>query len=293
MHSPFDNPAAKRALARHRLTQQTRIILQAIFLGLLSIALMVADQRSTFLTPARNILQTGLYPLQLALHLPVEGVTSLQKHWVNKTELQSQNDQLKQQQVLLNVQLQKMASLEAENRRLRMLLKSSVDIEQSTLIAEVLSVGSDSARHVIVLNRGTAEQVAVGQPVLDQQGIIGQIMNSNPLSSTAILITDPTHALPVQINRNGLRTLVVGTGQFNQLEVIHVQNKEDVQIGDLLVTSGLDGRFPKGYPVAVITQVDFDPARPFARVFARPTAKVDRIREVLILNTPPAIVEEE
>ncbi|MDS4068577.1 MAG: rod shape-determining protein MreC, partial [Candidatus Competibacter sp.] len=154
--------------------------------------------------------------------------------------------------------------------------------------AELLAVDFDPYRHHILLNRGRQHGVYVGQPVLDQHGVIGQIIRADPFSSTAILITDPNHALPIQINRTGVRTLALGTGKFQELELPHIPNNEDVVIGDLLVTSGLGGRFPRGYPVGMVTKVEFDPGSPFAHIVARPIAQLDRIREVMLLESEPA-----
>ena len=123
--------------------------------------------------------------------------------------------------------------------------------------------------------------------MIDQQGVIGQIVRADPLTSTAILITDPNHALPIQIDRTGTRTLALGTGQFQELELRHIPNNEDVKAGDRLVTSGLGGRFPRGYPVGTVTKVEFDPGSPFAHIVARPVAQLDRIREVMLLEHEP------
>jgi rod shape-determining protein MreC len=154
-------------------------------------------------------------------------------------------------------------------------------------VAELLTVDLDPSRHQILLNKGSRHGVRVGQPLLDGRGIVGQIIHANVLSSTAILITDPNHALPVQDNRNGLRALATGTGHFRELEILYVRNNEDVRVGDLFITSGLGGRFPPGYPVARVTKVEFDPTRSFAHIVAEPTAQLDRSREVLLITGEP------
>ena len=183
--------------------------------------------------------------------------------------------------------MQKLTTLEAENRRLRSLLESAVNAPERMLIAELLAVDFDPYRHHILLNRGRQHGINIGQPVIDQQGVIGQIVRADPLTSTVILITDPNHALPIQIDRTGARTLALGTGQFQELELRHIPNNGDVRVGDLLVTSGLGGRFPRGYPVGVVTKVEFDPGSPFAHIVARPAAQLDRIREVMLLEHEP------
>ena len=248
---------------------------------------MTFDHRFHQLESVRDVLSTAIYPLQYAIQLPFDAGRRLARNLASHNALLEENSRLRQKQLFINAQLQKLAALETENRRLRLLLESSVNIRERVLIAELLTVDFDPYRHQILLNKGTYHGAHVGQPLVDQQGVIGQIIHANTLTSTAILITDPNHALPVQINRNGLRTLALGTGNFQELELPHIPNNEDVQVGDLLVTSGLGGRFPRGYPVAVVTKVEFDRGSPFAHIIARPTTQLDRSREVLLIVSNP------
>lgn len=254
---------------------------------LASLVIMTADHRYGYLEVVRDGLSTLIYPLQYAINLPTQAVEHVSDYFHNHRELLEENARLRRKQFLMSAQSQKLAALEAENRRLRQLLQSSVHIPERALIAEVLSVDLDPYRHRILLNKGSRHGVRTGQPLIDQQGILGQVIHAGPLSSAAILISDPNHALPVQINRNGLRTLVMGNGKFQELELRHIPNNADVKVGDLLVTSGLGGRFPRGYPVAVVTKVEFDPAIPFARILAKPSAQLDRSREVLVIQSTP------
>jgi rod shape-determining protein MreC len=257
--------------------------------GVLSIAMMTVDHRYHALDTLRDVLATAVYPLHYLVHLPTDARNWLSDNLVGRAALLEENARLREKQMFLNVQLQKLTTLEAENRRLRSLLESAVNTPERVLIAELLAVDFDPYRHHILLNRGRQHGVYVGQPVLDQHGVIGQIIRADPFSSTAILITDANHALPIQINRTGTRTLALGTGHFHELELPHIPNNEDVKIGDLLVTSGMGGRFPRGYPVGTVTKVEFDPGSPFARIVAKPIAQLDRIREVMLLeNESPA-----
>ena len=257
-----------------------------VLFALLSIGMMVADHRYHQLEAVRNVLATFIYPLQYVIQAPVKARYWLTENLASRTILLTENAELRRKQLFLNAELQKLTSLEAENRRLRTLLESSVNHqEERFLIAELLQVDFDPYRHQILLNRGARHGVHAGQPLLDPQGIIGQISEANALTSRAILITDPNHALPVQIIRTGMRTLALGTGNFQALQLSHILNNDDVRVGDVVVTSGLDGRFPQGYPVATVTKVEFDPTRPFAHISARPTAQLDRLREVLLLVT--------
>lgn len=253
----------------------------------LSIVMMTVDHRYHALDGVRDVLSTIAYPLHYLMRVPTDV-----RHWLNenlagRVSLLEENARLREKQVFFNVQLQKLTTLEAENRRLRSLLESAVNIPDRVLIAELLAVDFDPYRHHILLNRGRQHGVYAGQPVIDQQGIIGQIIRADPFTSTAILITDPNHALPIQISRTGVRTLALGTGLFQELELPHIPNNEDVKVGDLLETSGLGGRFPRGYPVGTITKVEFDPGSPFAHIIARPIAQLDRIREVMLLQSEP------
>lgn len=259
------------------------INLRIVLFVLLSSTLMVADHRYHHLDALRDVLSTCLYPLQYLIQLPSDASNWLSRNLTSRSVLLEENARLRRKQLLINGQLQRLTALEAENRRLRLLLKSSVDIRERTLIAELLNVDFDPYRHQVLLNKGTYHGVKPGQPLLNQRGIIGQVFHASLLTASAILITDPNHVLPVQVNRNGLLALAVGTGRFQELELPYVPNNEDVQVGDLLVTSGLGGRFPPGYPVAKVSTVQPEPARPFAHIIAQPTAQLERSREVLLL----------
>ena len=260
------------------------INLKLVVIVLLSVAIMVLDHRTTLLQPMRGVLASLIYPLQLAIRFPIDAGQRLHYLWIDQEALVRENQRLRHQQLLLSAQVQRLTSLEVENRRLRTLLESAIQMQDRVLIAELLTVDSDPYRHRILLNRGRKQGVEVGQPLLDQRGVVGQIVHANPLNSTAILITDPNHSIPIEVNRNGLRTLAVGTGNYQHLQLPYVPNNYDVQVGDLLITSGMGGRFPRGYPVGIVTTVEFDPGNPFARIIAQPTAQLDRIREVLVMD---------
>jgi rod shape-determining protein MreC len=254
-----------------------------------SLVLMVLDHRQHHLETIRAGLTILISPLQYAADMPASVV-----HWGSetlstRTMLQQENESLHAEHLQFQLRLQKMAALEAENERLRQLLQSSSTIPEKVLIGELLAVDMDPFKRQVVLNRGTMSGIYEGQPLLDAHGVMGQVVHVTPVASTAILITDASHAVPVQINRNGLRALALGTGEPDKLEIPHLPTNADVQAGDLLVTSGLGGRFPAGYPVARIVSVTRDPAEPYAVVVAEPTARLERSREVLLVlrNTPP------
>lgn len=263
--------------------------------GVLSVALMVGDHRYEQVEMIRNTLSVLLYPLQQAVNTPALMAGWLSEEFTSRETLQGENQRLRQMQFLTTAQLQKLTVLEAENRRLRRLLDSAARLPERAIIAELLNVADDPYRHQIVVGKGSRQGVYIGQPILDASGVVGQIMHAGPLSSTGLLITDPNHALPVQVDRNGLRGIVVGTGRYTELQLPYLPVNADIQEGDLLITSGLGQRFPSGYPVARVVSVNRDPGRPFALIGAAPTAELDRIREVLLLAAPPepAVLEQD
>lgn len=259
-------------------------ILQLGFWAALSIAMMTVDHRYHYLNGLRDVLSTAVYPLHYLVRLPTETRGWLNENLAGRGALLEENARLREKQLFLSVQLQKLTVLEAENRRLRSLLESAVNTPERVLIAEMLAVDFDLYRHRILLNRGRQHGVHVGQPVLDPHGVVGQIVQADPFTATAIFITDVSHGLPIEISRTGVRTLALGTGNFQELKLPHIPNNGDVKVGDALITSGLGGRFPRGYRVGTVTKVEFDPGSPFANITAKPFAQLDRIREVMLLE---------
>lgn len=253
-----------------------------LFLALVSTVLMTTDHRFGHLEAMRSTISVLVYPLQYAVHLPAAGADWAAGAFTSRQALQEENAELRTQNQLLRVQLQKFVSVEAENMRLRSLLKSSQKAGERVLVAELLSVDMDPFSHRLVLNKGSMDEAYPGQPMIDAEGVMGQLVHVGPMSSTAMLITDPNHALPVESQRNGLRAVAVGTGTPHQLELLHIPTNADVREGDVLLTSGLGGIFPTGYPAVRVVSVNIDPGMPFARVIAEPTAKLDRSRQVLL-----------
>ena len=244
---------------------------------------MTVDHRQSHLETIRSALSTLVYPVQYVVNMPVDF-----SRWVRQTvstheSLVEENELLRKEQLLLSSKLQKYEILVSENERLRKLLASSFKLDDRVIIAELLAVDLQPFRHTVIINKGKREGAYDGQPIVDANGIMGQIVHVGPFSSTVLLITDPTHSLPVQINRNGLRAIAVGTGQGQTLQLEHLPNNADIEKGDLIVTSGLGSRFPPGYPVGVVTDIKLDPAEPFAKVFVAPSAKLEQSREVLLV----------
>ncbi len=211
---------------------------------------------------------------------------------MRQNDLIDENQHLRGQLLMLSQRVQRMASLAAENDRLRQLLKATPRGNIPYITAELMMLDNDPFIQQMIIDRGQREGVYVGQPVVDASGLAGQVISVSRYTSRVLLVTDASHAVPVQINRNGLRFIVQGNGGSDGLEVLHVPNNADIQEGDLLITSGLAHRFPEGYPVAQVTQVERDPGGPFANVEARPMAQIDRSRQFLLLFTRDAFEAE-
>lgn len=272
-------------------------------LAALSAVLMVMDHKYKSLESVRAGLSVAIYPIQLLVEVPDTISEWFSESLATRRHLQEENDSLHTQIFMQKAQMQKLAALEAENIRLRELLDSSFEVGEKVIIAELMSVNLDPYKHQIVINKGQLDDIYPGQPLLDAEGVMGQIVHAGPYTSTAVLITDTAHAIPVQVNRNGLRSIALGSGTINRLELPYIPNSADIQPGDLLITSGLGGRFPPGYPVAVVSAVQHDPGRTFSQVVATPLAHLNRSREVLLVwpgetttilePAEPASTEEE
>jgi len=256
---------------------------------------MAIDHHQQHLQTFRAAISTLLYPLQQLIDVPRSSQQWLSEGVMTRKQLQEDNTRLKEQELLLRVQLQKLDTLQIENIRLRQLLDSAQRIGERVLIAEIMSVDLNPFSRQIVLSKGSYHGVYTGQPILDAGGVMGQIIKASPFSSIAMIISDPGHAVPVTVNRNGLRAIAIGTGTSAELNLPHLPNNADIMQGDLLVTSGLGGRFPPGYPVAKITNVMPQPSAPFAKVTALAIAKLDHNQEVLLVwrNDPDSVQTTE
>ncbi|MGH8658298.1 MAG: rod shape-determining protein MreC [Gammaproteobacteria bacterium] len=250
---------------------------------LLALALMTLDHRSAYLESVRAALSVVVYPIQYLVSLPMKASAWAQESLLTRRALWHENTRLREQNFLLRTQSQKFAALRAENIRLRELLESSLEKGERVLLADLLAVELEPSAHQVVLNKGSKQGVYMGQPVVDAHGILGQVIHVGPFSSTGLLITDVSHALPVQVNRNGVRAIAAGTGITDQLLLSYVPVKADIRKGDLLVSSSLGGRFPEGYPVGDVTKVVTNPSDSFAKVVVTPSARVAQAREVLLV----------
>lgn len=255
---------------------------------LVAVVLISADLHFNKLEKTRSLLNTVAAPVYWLADMPMRLSDWGQTHIHSRSQLLGENARLQRENLVLQGRSQKMASLQAENVRLRALLNSAALLRDDVLVAELIGVSPDPVRHQLVLNKGEADGVFVGQPLIDAEGLMGQVVEVSTLTSRVLLITDSTHSIPVQVNRNGVRAIAEGTGLLGTLEIHHVAATTDIQPGDLLVSSGLGGRFPFGYPVAVVRSVERDPGQAFARVLATPSAALDRSRHVLLVFTGTA-----
>jgi rod shape-determining protein MreC len=251
----------------------------------LSIVCMFLDQRGGWLERARFALQAAAYPLQLAVNSPSAAWEWVSETFESREHLQAENDELKRAKRELELRTLRFAALARENAQLRGLREALPPVADRWLPAEVLSVELNSLKQRLLINRGASNGVFKGQCVLTDDGLLGQTNRVGPWSAEIILVTDPEHAVPVQIERNGLRTLAVGysAGDDPALVLSDLPANADVAEGDLLLTSGLGGVFPAGYPVARVTEVKRGPAQPFAEVHAVPLARLDEDREVMLV----------
>lgn len=253
------------------------------FLAVVSITMMVLDHRGGYMEQTRSWLQTAMTPLYSVVEMPFHAWDWLTGSFTDRDALRAENAKLNDELRAARVKLLRFDAMTEENRRLRAIRNASQGIGERTLIAEIVRIDVDAYRHRARINKGSEDGVFKGQPVLDAFGIVGQVTQVDRVGAEIIMISDNEHAIPVQVNRNGIRSIAVGTGDIHRLSLPFLTIESDVKPDDLLVSSGLDGIFPAGYPVAQITKVQRDPAETFAVVEARPLAQLDRSREVLLL----------
>ena len=254
--------------------------------GLLAVVLMAMDHRGHYVPRVRSMAQYVVEPVYHVVEWPVIALRNVLGEFQSRSALRDQNEQLQQQLLSQQGALQRLHMLEEENQRLRELFEGANSQPYEYRFAELLQVELDPFSHRVIIDRGASDGVQPGQAVIDGSGVMGQVEDVQRHFARVRLISDPSHALPVQINRSGLRTVAYGTGETGRLNLPNVPREADVREGDLVVTSGLGHRFPGGYPVAVVTSIDREEGQTFARVEAAPLAALDRGREVLLISVP-------
>lgn len=261
-------------------------------LALLALSVALIYSKTDWLEGVRQRVSDFTLPIYWVTDIPGQISRWSGDRFASKGDLQEENKALNTEVLVLRRKLQQMASLTAENTRLRQLLNSADTIEDRVLVAELIGVSPDPMKHKVMINRGTIDGVYVGQPVVDAYGLVGQVVEVGKHTGRVLLITDSSHALPVQVNRNGIRLVAEGQGDLFELQLRFVSSTMDIEEGDLLVTSGLGQRFPPGYPVALVEKVTHDPGKPFATVTARPMAELNRNRHVLLVFDRQRVEEE-
>ncbi len=253
----------------------------------LAMIVMVIDHRGDYLERMRATAGVLVEPLYRIAALPSDVARASRLALATQSQLVDENRDLREALLLAQVRLNRMSALTAQNDRLKKLLDVQKELGLGVQLARLIDIDLDPFRHRLVLDAGSAQMIKVGQPVLDAFGIMGQIVEVLPNVSVALLITDPTHAIPVTVRRTGLRTIAFGTGAIDRLQLPNIPISADIKVGDELVTSGLGGRFPAGFPVGEIVEVSNDQSGMFAAAIAKPAAALDRSGEVLLLQDLP------
>jgi rod shape-determining protein MreC len=267
------------------------LLLRCTLFSLLALGLIIFDKRYDHLGQIRRYLSLVAYPVQIAVASPFEGWGWFRESFTTRESLRADMAQLQAQLRLANFRLQRYEAVEAESQRLRALRDNTADVAARFVVGNIMDLDLDAFRERVLVDKGARDGVFVGQAVLDSGGVFGQVSRVEQLTSEVILISDAAHAIPVQINRNGLRTIAVGSGDMGHLKLPYLSTSADVVAGDLLVTSGLGGGFPAGYPVGTVAEVKRDPAQSLADVDVRPAAALDRSRELMFvwLKADPAV----
>lgn len=261
----------------------TGLLLRCVLYSLLALALIIVDKRYDHLGKIRRVLSVVAYPVQIAVAGPFEGWDWFRESVSSRETLRADKARLEAELRLAQFHLQRYEALEAESQRLRALRTSTAGVADRFVIGDIMDVDLDAFRERVLVDKGAQNGVFVGQAVLDAGGVFGQVARVGQLTAEVILVSDATHAIPVQVNRNGLRTIAVGTGDLGRLKLPYLPTSADVIAGDLLVTSGLGGGFPAGYPVGTVAEVKRDPAQSLADVDVKPAAALDRSRELMFV----------
>ena len=264
-----------------------------VLLALLSVSLMLLDARGHHLQKIRAGLTVLFAPIQMVAAIPIRVGGAVIDFIHGDETLRAEAERLRSEQPILLARLQKFEAIEAENAHLRQLLGTSALVAERAVVAELLEVASEPFRRTVVIAKGEKDGLYLGQPVIDAYGIRGQVSEVGVLQSTAILITDPGHAIPVQVNRNGLRAIAFGTGAPDTVSIRYLTASSDIKPDDLLVSSGIGGGFPFGYPVAKVKKIVNDPNESFLDITATPVAQLSHNREVLLIWPTKSVLPAE
>ncbi|WP_340621706.1 rod shape-determining protein MreC [Xenorhabdus siamensis] len=257
--------------------------LRLFFAVIIAIILVVVDSRFGFFNKIRSYMDTAVSPFYFLANGPRQFLDGVSDSLATRKQLELENNTLRNELRLQNSHLLLLGQLKQENARLRELLGSPLRSDEHMMVSQVISGGMDPYRDQVVIDKGAKDGVYEGQPVISDRGVVGQVISVSQLSSRVLLICDPTHALPVQVLRNDIRVIAGGAGCTDDLHLEPLPSDTDIRVGDVLVTSGLGGRFPEGYPVAVVSSVRIDNQRAHTVIYARPLAELRRLRYLLLL----------
>lgn len=260
---------------------------RVVFFCALSISIMAIDARFNYLSHVRQAFIAALHPLEVAANAPSDWYRDINKYFSAHNHLVQENYALKQQAFEHQVKLQRLNTIQAENQHLRSLLNGNTPIHPNAVLGEISHMGRDPFTHVVVVNRGSQHNIRAGQAVVDSKGVIGQVTRVYPFTSEVTLITDKELSIPIQIERNQLRAIAFGEGN-NTLDIPYLPTNVDIKVGDKLVTSGIDGVYPAGLAVAVVTKVLQNPESPFAKIVSTPVAGISNHLQLLLLELPDA-----
>jgi rod shape-determining protein MreC len=272
-------------------------IARLAFFATLSVLLMVLDARFRYAEPLRQVIALAVYPIQHLATAPVSAISRARDFFASREELRHENAELRAEKLRDAQTLLALEALRGENEQLRRLLGARAKLPANAIFAEIVYAGRDPFSRKVIVDRGSQQGVAAGQAVIDATGVLGQVTRVQPLLAEVTLVTDKDHAIPVQVVRNGLRGVAYGSGDGSTMELRHMAANAEVEKGDLLVTSGIDGIYPTGLPVARIVRVERDAAYAFAKIVCQPLAGTDLHRQVLVLakaeDTPAWSAESE
>ena len=264
---------------RHRYSAY-RLVFTLIF----SFGIMYLDFNGKYLNTLRSYLSAAVYPVHVLVNTPKNLFSAISGNINKQEKLDLINQDIKKENIILKSKIQQIYKLESENKRLRALLDSKPEHQNELIFAEIVSINNDVNKHRIMINNGSRENVYSGDVVSDSKGIIGQIIRDHIFGSEVLLITDPEHAIPIEISRNGLRSIALGVGNYDHIVLSYLPISADIKKGDVLITSGLGGKYPEGYPVATVESIANLTGEPFLEIEAKPFAELQNINEVWVIK---------
>ena len=255
-----------------------------VFTLIFSFAIMYLDFNGKYLNTLRSYLSAAVYPVHVLVNTPKNLFSAISGNINKQEKLDLINQDIKKENIILKSKIQQIYKLESENKRLRALLDSKPEHQNELIFAEIVSINNDVNKHRIMINKGSRENVYSGDVVSDSKGIIGQIIRDHIFGSEVLLITDPEHAIPIEVARNGLRSIAIGVGNYDHIVLNYLPISADINKGDVLITSGLGGKYPEGYPVATVESIANLTGEPFLEIEAKPFAELQNINEVWVIK---------